>query len=346
MTIISPIAGILLAEGLYRLHQKESCPTLIKQSLDSLTNALQETPLAKIVFEVFVSVILSHSSLSITARCLKDRIICISTLCHWLGAAIGTYRISIPLLLGTSIYLGRRHFLIALIKQFEALYNTTEELRDFFASAAAHPDEMIAKAQQELEEGVQGICESIRYILFANDPAIIRTIDREIGDFEKHLHSLKEKMPLFEKKLEKAQEHLTKTRQDLTLQLSLMEQKSSELEELFKKLDNESSELGLENFREFLGHQDLVEKQQQFNAQLETMQDLANKIDLIMSGIRLVKQADNEEIKAIRRWNIYIGYTPLPTLENAFLIACDMPHLSLKMFNEIVYNTPQKSDDL
>ena len=219
-------------------------------------------------------------------------------------------------------------------------------MRDFFASAAAHPDEMIAKAQQELREVLQGICESIQYILFANDPAIIRTIDREISDFEKHLHSLKEKMPLFEKKLEKAQEHLTKTRQDLTLQLSLMEQKSSELEELFKKLDNESSELGLENFREFLGHQDLADKQQQFNAQLETMQDLANKIDLIMSGIRLVKQADNEEIKAIRRWNIYIGYTPLPALENAFLIACDMPHLSLKMFNEIVYNTPQRSDDL
>ncbi|MCB0744073.1 MAG: hypothetical protein KDC67_09225, partial [Ignavibacteriae bacterium] len=62
-------------------------------------------------------------------------------------------------------------------------------MRDFFASAAAHPDEMIAKAQQELEEGIQGICESIRYILFANDPAIIRTIDREIKKKKKHLHS-------------------------------------------------------------------------------------------------------------------------------------------------------------
>ncbi|MCB9092537.1 MAG: hypothetical protein H6620_08270 [Halobacteriovoraceae bacterium] len=77
MTIISPIAGILLAEGLYRLYQKESCPTLIKESLDSLTNALQETPLAKIVFGMFVSVVLSHLSLSITARSLKDRITCI-----------------------------------------------------------------------------------------------------------------------------------------------------------------------------------------------------------------------------------------------------------------------------
>lgn len=79
MTIISPIAGILLAEGLYRLHQKESCPTPIKESLEPLTNALQETPLAKIVSGVFVSVILSHLSLSMTARCLKDRITCIST---------------------------------------------------------------------------------------------------------------------------------------------------------------------------------------------------------------------------------------------------------------------------
>ena len=76
------------------------------------------------------------------------------------------------------------------------------------------------------------------------------------------------------------------------------------------------------------------------------MRDLAKKVDLIMSGLRLINQADGEEVKAVRRWNIYIGHTPLPVLEDAFLIACDMPNLGFKMFNEIVFNTRQRSDDL
>ena len=33
-------------------------------------------------------------------------------------------------------------------------------------------------------------------------------------------------------------------------------------------------------------------------------------------------------------------------LEDAFLLACDIPNLSFKMFNKIVFNTRERGDDL
>lgn len=344
--IIPIAAGALFSEGISRFKKSESCPAPVQQCMNTLVNPLKEAPLAKIVFGVFVATIFSHLSLSIVAKCLKGRITLISTPCQWMASLFGAYRTSIPMLLSIAIYLGRREVLVELLKCLEGLYGLLQQISDFFVHSASNPDEMLEKARQELREGIQGIGESAQYMIFANEPAVIRTIDREIDDFEQHLRSLGEKMPLFERKLETAKQLLSRTRQELTLQINTMEQQSEELSQLFAKLDGEYSGFWEETCKELLGYQVLVDKQQEFQSKLETMRDLAKKVDLIMSGLRLINQADGEEVKAVRRWNIYIGHTPLPVLEDAFLIACDMPNLGFKMFNEIVFNTRQRSDDL
>lgn len=344
--LIPALAGVLIGEGLSRVQQREICPKFVKERMDSLTSPLNETPLAKIILGVFLATVLSHLSLSIVSRGLKDRVNLISTPCQKVASLLGAYRTSIPMLLSLITYLGRRKALIGLLKYLENLYELVQKISNFFVSSASNPDELIEKARQELREGIQGICESARYMIFANEPAVIRTIDREIGDFEEHLRTLGEKMPRFERKLETAKELLSRTRQELTLQINAMEQQSEEVSQLFETLDREYSGYWEETWKELLGYQALADKQKEFQSQLETMRDLAKKVDLIMSGLRLINQTDGEEIKAIRRWNIYIGHTPLPVLEDAFLIACDMPNLGFKMFNEIVFNTRQRSDDL
>lgn len=344
--LIPALTGILIGEGLSRIQQRETCPKCVKERMDSLINPLNETPLAKIILGVFVATVLSHLSLSIIGKGLKDRVNFISTPCQKVASLLGTYRISIPMLLSIITYLARRKALVEFLKRLEDLWGLVQEIGNFFGGSAFNSNEFIDKAKQELTEGIQGVCESAIYMIFANEPAVIRTIDREIGDFEEHLRTLGEKMSIFERKLETMKQLLSQTHQELTLHINEMEKQLEEVHHLFETLDGEYSGYWEESWKEFLGYQSLVSKQREFQNKLETMRDLAKKVDFIMSGLKLISQADWEEIKAIRRWNIYIAYAPLPILENMFLIACDMPTLSYKMFNEIAFNATQGSDDL
>ena len=121
---------------------------------------------------------------------------------------------------------------------------------------------------------------------------------------------------------------------------------SDRIEKILQEIQKEPLSFWEEKFKSFLDQENLIGQQETLNEKLAHLKELSNTIDLITSGIGLIYQSDLEEIKAIRRWNIYIKYTPLPILEDAFLIACDMPSLGFKMFNEIVFNTKEQGDDL
>jgi hypothetical protein len=78
----------------------------------------------------------------------------------------------------------------------------------------------LKKLAKSLEKVFKGFVNPQGILVFANEPAVIRTIDREIGDFEEHLRILGEKMPRFERKLETAKELPSRTRQELTFQIN------------------------------------------------------------------------------------------------------------------------------
>ena len=226
---------------------------------------------------------------------------------------------------------------------FAAKYCALINLKVFSFS---DPDQLIQQTQQELREELSGIYESAQFILFANEPEVISTISQEIDDFEKHLRRLATKMPLFERKLETAQQLLRKTQQDLKVQISTIEHQSEQLDQLFSEMDTEYSGFWEDLCKQLLGHESLVDKQKELQEKLTTLRDLAKKVELIISGINLVNQSDAEEIKAIRRWNIYIRHTSLPFLENIFLLVWDTPSIGRKMVNEAFFGKVEGSSDL
>ena len=139
--LIPALAGVLIGEGLSQVQQRESCPKFVKESMDSLTSPLNETPLAKIILEVFLVTVLSHLSLSMIGKGLKDRVNFISTPFQRVTSLLGAYRTSIPMLLSLNIYLGRRKALIELLKYLEKLYELVQKIGNFFVGSASNPDE-------------------------------------------------------------------------------------------------------------------------------------------------------------------------------------------------------------
>jgi hypothetical protein len=344
--VLPLVAGVLVGEGLFRFQRSESCLTFVNRSITPLLEPLKSVQIAKLACVIFATTVLSHISLTIVAKSLKERVTFISMPLQLIASALGAYRYSIPLLLGTVVYLSRRDAIILFIRQFEGFYELFEQINVFFLHSLSDPDQLIEKAQQELREGLSGIYESTQFILFANEPEVISTISQEINIFEKHLRSLATKIPLFEKKLETVQQLLRKTQQDLMLEISNIEHQSEELDQLFSEMDAEYSSFWEEMYKQLLGYQSLVNKQKEFQEKLVTLRDLAKKVELIISGIDLVNQSDGEEIRAIKRWNIYITHTSLPFLEDLFLLAWDTPSLGRKMVNEIFFGETEGSEDL
>ena len=346
MAIVSAVSGIFIAEGFSRFRRSNHCSEKVKDFSNTFIDPLKALPIAYSICGTLPTIILTQWALTIATKALKGRVRFIPTLSEQMAAALKVYRLSIPLLLGMIIYLSRRESLEALIKSLRSLIDLATEAGSSLYNLLLNSDELVAKIEKEIQEGLDGISASIYYIVFANEPRVIRTISREISDFEDHLRNLSTKMPAFEKNLEAVRKLLEDSKNHLRNQIREIESESDRTDLMFQEIQKEHVSYWEEKFKSFLDQENLIDQQQTLNEKLSHLKELSNTIDLITSGIGLIYQSDLEEIKAIRRWNIYIGYTPLPALENAFLIACDMPHLSLKMFNEIVYNTPQRSDDL
>lgn len=346
MVIISAVSGIFIAEGFSRFIKSDHCPQKIKDISNTLIDPLKMLPLAYLICGTLSTILLTQGALTLATKALKGRVRFIPTLSEQMAAALGVYRLSIPLLLGMTVYLSRRESLEALIANVGSLIDLAREAGSSLSNLLLDSDELVAKVEKEIQEGLDGISASIRYIIFANEPRIIRTITREISDFEDHLRNLSTKMPAFERKLETARKLLVDSKNHLISQMREIESESDRIEKMLQEIQKEHLSFWEEKFKTLLDQENLIAQKQTLNEKLAHLKELSNTIDLITSGIGLIYQSDLEEVKAIRRWNIYIKYTPLPILEDAFLIACDMPSISFKMFNEIVFNTKEQGDDL
>ncbi|MGE0198869.1 MAG: hypothetical protein AB7H48_08080 [Parachlamydiales bacterium] len=346
MTIVSVVSGIFIAEGFSRVVKSDHCPQKIKDIPNTLIDPLKTLPLAYLICGTLATIVLTQGALTLAIKALKGRVRFIPTLSEQMATALGAYRLSIPLLLGMTIHLSRRESLEALIKSLQSLIELTREAGSSLSNLLLDSDELVAKVEKEIQEGLDGISASIHYIVFANEPRVIRTISREISDFEDHLRNLSTKMPAFERKLEAARKLLVDSKSHLINQIRKIESESDRIDQILQEIQKEHLSYWEEKFKSFLDQESLIDQKQTLNEKLAQLKELSNTIDLITSGISLVYQSDIEEIKAIRRWNIYIKYTPLPILEDAFLIACDMPSIGFKMFNEIVFNTKEQGDDL
>lgn len=147
-------------------------------------------------------------------------------------AALGVYRLSIHLLLGMTVYLSRRESLKALFKNVGSLIDLARESGSSLSKLLLDSDELVAKVEKEIQEGLDGISASIQYIVFANEPRVIRTISREISDFEDHLRNLSTKMPGFERKLETARKLLVDSKSHLINQIREIESESDRIEKI------------------------------------------------------------------------------------------------------------------
>lgn len=346
MAIVSAVSGIFIAEGFSRFIKSDHCPEKVKDLSNTLIDPLKKLPLAYLICGTLATILLTQGALTLATKALKGRVRFIPTLSEQMAAALGIYRLSIPLLLGMTIYLSRRKSLEALIKSLRSLIDLAREAGSSLSNVLLDSDELVTKVEKEIQEGLDGISASVHYIVFANEPKVIRTISREISDFEDHLRNLSTKIPAFERKLETARKLLVDSKSHLINQIRDIESESDRIEKTLQEIKKEPLSFWEEKFKSFLDQETLIAQKQTLNEKLAHLKELSNTIDLITSGIGLIYQSDLEEIKAIRRWNIYIKYTPLPILEDAFLIACDMPSLGFKMFNEIVFNTKEQGDDL
>ena len=346
MAIVSAVSGIFIAEGFSRFIKRDHCPEKVKDLSNTLIDPLKSLPLAYLICGTLATILLTQGALTLATKALKGRVRFIPAVSQQMAAAIGVYRLSIPLLLGMTMYLSRRDNLAVLIANVGSLIDLAREAGSSLSNLLLDSDELVAKVEKEIQEGLDGISASIRYIVFANEPRVIRTISREISDFEDHLRNLSTKMPAFERKLESARKLLVDSKSHLINQIREIESESDRIEKMLQEIQKEHVSYWEEKFKSFLDQESLIGQKQTLKEKLAHLKELSNTIDLITSGISLVYQSDVEEIKAIRRWNIYIKYTPLPILEDTFLIACDIPNLGFKMFNEIVFNTKERGDDL
>lgn len=346
MAIVSAVSGIFIAEGFSRFIKNDHCPEKVKDLSNTLIDPLKSLPLAYLICGTLATILLTQGALTLSTKALKGRVRFIPAVSQQMAAALRVYRLSIPLLLGMTIYLSRRESLEALFKSIGSLIDLAREAGSSLSNLLLDSDELVAKVEKEIQEGLDGISASIRYIVFANEPRVIRTISKEISDFEDHLRNLSRKMPAFERKLEAARKLLLDSKSHLINQIREIESESDRIEKMLQEIQKEHVSFWEEKFKSFLDKETLIGQKQTLKEKFAHLKELSNTIDLITSGISLIYQSDVEEIKAIRRWNIYIKYTPLPILEDAFLIACDMPNLSFKMFNEIVFNTKERGDDL
>ena len=346
MAIVSAVSGIFIAEGFSRFIKSEHCPEEVKAVSNTLIEPLKAAPIAQLICGTLAMVILAQGALLIASNALKGRVNWIASSAQKVEKALSVYRFSIPLLLTAMVYIGRREVLEALLESIKALFNLAKEAGESLSKLLGDSDQLAAKVEEELQEGLNGIHESIRYILFANEPRVIRTITREISDFEVHLRSLSNKLPAFERKLESAKHLLTQSKNHLADQIQAIESQSHHIDQMIQSIQTDHVSYWEEKFKLFIDDDALIEQQETLKQKLSQLQGLSHKIDQIVLGIDLIYQADKEESNAIRRWNIYIKHTPLPLLEDAFLIACDIPSISLKMFNEIVFNTKERGDDL
>lgn len=333
MTIVSAVSGIFIAEGFSRFIKSDHCPEKTKDISNTLIDPLKTLPLSYLICETLTTIVLTQGALTLATRALKGRVRFIPAVSEQMSAALGVYRLSIPLLLGIAVYVSRRESLEALIKSLQSLIDLAREAGSSLSTLLLDSDELVSKVEKEIQEGLDGINASIRYIVFANEPRVIRTISREIGDFEDHLRNLSTKMPGFERKLETARKLLVDSKIHLINQIREIESESDRIEKILQEIQKEHLSYWEEKFKTILDQKTLIAQKQTLNEKLAHIKELSNIIDLITSEISLVYQSDVEEIKAIRRWNIYIKYTPLPILEDAFLIACDMPSIGFKMLS-------------
>lgn len=153
-------------------------------------------------------------------------------------------------------------------------------------------------------------------------------------------------MPAFERKLAEGKHLLTQSKNHLADQIQAIESQSHHSDQMIQSIQTKHVSYWEEKFKLSIDDDALIEQQETLKQKLFQLQGLSHKIDQIVFWMDLICQTDKEESNAIRRWNIYIKHTPLPVLEDAFLIAWDMPSISLKMFNEIVFNTKERGDDL
>ncbi|MDN3508813.1 MAG: hypothetical protein P0S93_02130 [Candidatus Neptunochlamydia sp.] len=153
--------------------------------------------------------------------------------------AIGVYRLPIPLLVGMTIYLSRRENLEALMKSLRSLIDIDREGGSRLSNLLLDFDELVAKVEKEIQEGLDGINVSVRYIVFANGLRVIRIISREISDFEDHLMNLSTKMPAFERKLETARKILVDSKSHLIRKMREIESESDRIDQMLQELQKE-----------------------------------------------------------------------------------------------------------
>ena len=346
MVIVAAFSGVLLAEGFSRFTESDSCPKGIQTLSDTLTEPLKKASIPPLVCGTLSGVILTQGALLIVAKGFKGRVNWIATCAQKTETTLRAYHVSLPLIVTGTVYIGRREVLEALLESIKALFNLAEEAGSKLSQLILNSDELAEKIEQEIQEGLRGIHDSIRYILFANEPEVIQTITKEISDFENHVKTLSKKMPAFERKLLEAKKLLVDSKSHLITEIQAIESQSHIIEEMIQSIQTEHVSYWEEKFKVFIDEASLLEKQESLKQKLAQLQNLSQKIERIILGMDLIYQADMQECKAIRRWNIYIKYTPLPLLEDAFLLAYDLPNLSLKMFREIAFNTKERADDL
>jgi predicted nucleic acid-binding Zn-ribbon protein len=320
MAIVSAVSGIFIAEGFSCFIKNDHCPEKVKDLSNTLIDPLKSLPLAYLICGTLATIFLTQGSLTLSTKALKGRVRFIPAVSQQMAAALGVYRLSIPLLLGMTVYLSRRDNLEVLIANVGSLIDLAREAGSSLSNLLLDSDELVAKVEKEIQEGLDGISASIRYIVFANEPRVIRTISKEISDFEDHLRNLSRKMPAFERKLEAARKLLLDSKSHLINQIREIESESDRIDQILQEIQKEHVSFWEEKFKSFLDKETLIGQKQTLNEKLAHLKELSNTIDLITSGISLVYQSDVEEIKAIRRWNIYIKYTPLPVLEDAFCL--------------------------
>ena len=200
-----------------------------------------------------------------------------------MAAALGVYRLSIPLILEMTIYLSRREILEALIKSIGSLIDLAREAGSSLSNLLLDSDELVAKVEKEIQKGLDGISTSIHYIIFANEPRVIRTISREISDFEDHLRNLSTKMPAFERTLETARKLLVDSKSHLINQIREIESESDHIDQMLQEIQKEHVSYWEEKLKTLLDQETLIGQQQTLNEKLSHLKELSNTIDLITS---------------------------------------------------------------
>ena len=292
MAIVSAVSGIFIAEGFSRFIKSDHCPEKVKDLSNTFIDPLKTLPLAYLICGILTTIVLTQGALTLATKALKGRVRFIPTLSEQMATALGAYRLSIPLLLGMTIYLSRRESLEALIKSLRSLIDLARDAGSSLSNVLLDSDELVAKVEKEIQEGLDGISASIHYIVFANEPRVIRTISREISDFEDHLRNLSTKMPAFERKLETARKLLVDSKSHLINQIREIEAESDRIEKTLQEIKKEPLSFWEEKFKSFLDQETLIAQKQTLNEKLAHLKELSNTIDLITSGIGLIYQSD------------------------------------------------------